>query len=91
MKHYKSPKKIREAAIRYYYEHREEILAKYKTKSDGKCKICGKKLVNMPTRMYRFCNECMADKNKVSRQVRWYRRNSSRLKLKRKSQRRVKK
>lgn len=87
MKHYKTPKKTREAAIRYYYEHREEILAKYNAKSNGKCKICGKVLVNMPNRMYRYCDECLKDRSKVSRQTIWYRRHKEDLKLKRKLQR----
>ena len=73
MKRYKTSKKAREAALRYYYENRTKILAKYKPVGDGKCKICGKSLENMPTRMFRYCDECMADKNKTSRQARWYR------------------
>lgn len=76
MKHYKTSKKTREAALKYYYEHRKEILAKYKSIGNGKCKICGKKLENMPTRMFRYCDECINNKEKVSRQTRWYRQHS---------------
>lgn len=76
MKHYKTSKKVREAALRYYYEHREEILSKRQTVWDGKCIICGKDLSDMPSRLYRYCNNCINDKKKVSRQARWYRANS---------------
>lgn len=76
MKRYKTSKKVREASLRYYYKHRTEILSKYKTVWSGKCIICGKDLSDMPSRLYRYCNECINDKGKVSRQARWYRANS---------------
>ena len=80
MKRYKTSKKAREAALRYYYENRTKILAKYKPVGDGKCKICGKKLENMPNRMYRFCDECINTSTKISRQAKWYRTHHCRTK-----------
>lgn len=88
MKHYKTKSKDRKKALNYYYEHRERILAyvksKYKHKSDGRCKICGKDLSDLPNRAYRFCESCIKDNTKVSRQAQWYRRHKEELKLKRK-------
>lgn len=94
MKRYITNAQKREYARNYYYAHREKILnytkARYKCKGSGKCIVCGKDLSNMPSRMYRYCNECINDKEKVSRQARWYRKNSKKAnELKRKA--RVKK
>ena len=75
----------------YYLANREKILKKakehYKRKMGDKCKCCGadiKKLKKENNGNLQYCNKCMADNTKVSRQARWYRRNSSRLKLLRK-------
>ena len=78
-------------ARKYYIEHREDILTRaraiYKRKSNDKCKGCGadiKELRELNNGHIGYCNKCMADPTKTSRQARWYRRNSSRLKLLRK-------
>ena len=66
----------------------QEILkrakAHYKRRGNDKCKGCGadiSELLSFNNGHFKYCNACMADKNKTSRQSRWYRRNSSRLKL----------
>ena len=90
MKHYKTKAEKRAYARNYYYEHREKLLnyvkSRYQCKGSGKCIVCGKDLSDMPTRMYRYCNECINDKEKVSRQARWWRNNTERANaLKRKA------
>ena len=82
----------------YYVVNREKILnrakAAYHRRTTNKCKGCGvdiKELLDSNNAHFRYCNACIGDKNKTSRQARWYRLNSFRLKLKRKSQRRDKK
>ena len=88
MKRYKSDAKKRAYARNYYYNHREKLLnyvkSRYIKKGDGKCKCCGKDLSNMPNGLYKYCNECINDNSKVSRQARWYRRNNSKLRIKNK-------
>lgn len=78
----------KEYAKAYYKANRETILKRakmrYKPRNSGKCKGCGvdiKELQEANNGHFLYCNNCMADKNKTSRQARWYRRNSSRLKL----------
>lgn len=77
MKYRMTKAQKRAYARKYYLEHREKMLnytkARYKHKRDGKCIVCGKDLSDMPSRMYRYCNKCINDKEKVSRQARWYR------------------
>lgn len=89
MKH-KTKEEKRAYARNYYYEHREKLLnyvkSRYKCKRSGKCIVCGKDLSDMPTRAFIYCNECINDKEKVSRQARWWRNNTERANaLKRKA------
>ena len=83
MKLYKTDAKKREKARKYYYEHREKLLnyskSRYKRKGTGKCKSCGKDLSDMPNWHFTYCNKCIKDETKVSRQARWYRRHSERI------------
>lgn len=78
----------KEYAKSYYQANRETILKRakmrYKRSGSGKCKGCGadiKELQEANNGHFKYCNNCMADKDKTSRQARWYRRNSYRLKL----------
>jgi len=90
MKRYKTKAEKRAYARNYYYEHREKLLnyvkSRYQCKGSGKCIVCGKDLSDMPTRAFRYCNDCINDKEKVSRQARWWRNNTERANaLKRKA------
>lgn len=74
----------------YYLAHREEILkrakAHYKRRGNVKCKGCGadiSELLAFNNGHFKYCNACMEDKNKVSRQARWYRNNRFRLQIQR--------
>jgi Zn finger protein HypA/HybF involved in hydrogenase expression len=87
-------KSKKEYAKAYYQAHRETILKRakmlYKPRHSGKCKGCGediKELQEANNGHFMYCNKCMADKEKVSRQARWYRKNRFRLQFIRKMQR----
>lgn len=84
----------KEYAKAYYQANRETILKRakmrYKPRYSGKCKCCGeniKELQEANNGHFLYCNNCMADKGKVSRQTRWYRQNRFRLQFLRKMQR----
>lgn len=62
----------------------------YKPRNSGKCKGCMadiKELQEANNGHFLYCNNCMDDKEKVSRQTRWYRKNRFRLQFIRKMQR----
>lgn len=69
----------------YYKANRERILnaqkARYKPKTKRECKVCGASLKDLPNGNFRYCNKCIADPTKVSRQAAYYRRNRFRIKL----------
>lgn len=84
----------KEYAKAYYQANRETILKRakmrYKRIGSEKCKGCGadiKELQQANNGHFKYCNNCMADKEKVSRQARWYRKNRFRLQFLRKMQR----
>ena len=78
MKHYKTPKKIRDYARNYYREHKDKL---YKPRKNKVCKICGTSLKHFPHGHFSYCSACINDKNKTTRQARWYRRNALRLQV----------
>lgn len=72
----------------YYLANREAILkrikSRYKRKGKDVCKCCGvdiKELREQNNAHLLYCNRCIADKTKVSRQTIWYRNNRFRLRL----------
>ena len=71
----------------YYLKNREKLLAavknRYCRKTDHKCKICGILLDKELNGHFRYCDKCIKDKSKVSRQARWYRKNRKQEQLKR--------
>ena len=78
MKRYKTAKKIREYHRNYYREHKDKL---YTPRTDKVCVICGESLKHMPNGHFKYCTACISDKNKTTRQARWYRENRFRLQV----------
>lgn len=71
----------------YYLKHRDKLLTaaknRYCRKTEHKCIICGIGLDPEINGHFRYCDTCVKDKYKVSRQARWYRANRKKEQLKR--------
>lgn len=67
----------------WYLKHRDKIISSVKSryirKTEHKCKICGILLDKGFNWHYRYCDDCVNDKSKVSRQARWYRKNHKKI------------
>ena len=72
----KTDKEKQEYSRNYYLKNREKCLEyarKRYVRRTGKCRICGKDLSDKPHGCFRYCDVCMNDKTKISRQAIWYR------------------
>lgn len=81
---------IKQYAKAYYVKNREKLLKqsnqRYKKRGTTKCKACGadiSKLQKSENGHIQYCNKCILDKNKTSRQTRWYRANRFKLQIQR--------